>query len=901
MRPFFWFWAKLGTETWPDRYHPVICHLIDVAAVTWELWHKAFRPTLRSWLAERLGLDEDACACWLAFVCGAHDIGKVALCFQDRNDLRTARLRSSLQVSDHAFILPTWDKPHGTISSAILADLLAAPVAWPSLPRQLAEQIAVAVGGHHGLFPADWVEVLDLLRSARRTCPWDSARKEILGTLARLCRVETIAPKLVTPDDQSVFMVLAGLTSVADWIGSNQEFFKPVGCPAVADGGLDLETYYQNALVQAQQALRTLGWLERAAPIGLRTFKELFAGIVTGTPRPLQNAAVELAQAMTKPSLVLIEAPMGEGKTEAAWYVADAWDQRGGQGSYVALPTMATSNQMFDRVGTFLQVLAGKKNLMLMHGKAALNEQFEKLKYAAWIYDEERHPSALVAEDWFAANKKHGFLAPYGVGTIDQALLAVLQTKHMFVRLFGLAGKCVILDEVHAYDAYMTTLMECLLRWLAFLGCPVVLLSATLPRNRRMHLLRAYAGDDMAEPLHEPYPRITSVSAGSAPAVRHIEADPARARTIKIDWVDEIGLVEKLRNAIAGGGCVAVIRNTVRLAQDSYLVLRDALKTDGITVELFHARFPFRRRMDIEDAVLKRFGKTGEPVERDRRVLVATQVVEQSLDLDFDLMVSDVAPADLILQRVGRLHRHTRGARPDKVNLPRVWLIEPESKDDLPDFGTSEWVYARFVLLRSYLVFKAVEAVLLPDDLERFVEQVYGTEPLSIPDGWQTELDECERQLQDERDKQHLNAQDVAIKPPDQSPLEQQNQQLEEDDPEAARKIQAQTRDGDPSVALVVVYHIAGHDYLDPNALEPFNETDEPDMKRVRRLLDNEVTISQRKCFEFYVRRRVPGAWRARSILRQHRVLRVDGQGKSMPGEFHLRVDHELGVSFAED
>src|SRR5205807_5492861 len=200
-------------------------------------------------------------------------------------------------------------------------------------------------------------------------------------------------------------------------------------------------------------------------------------------------------------------------------------------------PTMATSNQMFDRVGNFLGIDAGKKNLMLQHGKAAMNEQFEQLKYAARVYDDEKRPSAVVAEGWFAANKKYGLLAPYGVGTIDQALLAVLQTKHVFVRLFGLAGKCVILDEVHAYDAYMTTLMERLLRWLAALGCPVVLLSATLPRDKRLKLLRAYAGDDLPEPEHEPYPRITTVTVGSHAEVRHVAADGKRARSVHLGWM----------------------------------------------------------------------------------------------------------------------------------------------------------------------------------------------------------------------------------------------------------------------------------------------------------------------------------------------------------------------------
>jgi len=123
----------------------------------------------------------------------------------------------------------------------------------------------------------------------------------------------------------------------------------------------------------------------------------------------------------------------------------------------------------------------------------------------------------LVAEGWFAANKKHGLLAPFGVGTINQVLLAVVQTKHFIIRLFGLAGKCVILDEVHAYDAYMTTLMERLLRWLVALGCPEALLSATLPREKRLKLMDAYAGLELSEPGAVPYPRLSNVAVAAGP------------------------------------------------------------------------------------------------------------------------------------------------------------------------------------------------------------------------------------------------------------------------------------------------------------------------------------------------------------------------------------------------
>jgi CRISPR-associated endonuclease/helicase Cas3 len=888
-----WFWAKLGSETWPEKYHPVLCHLIDVATVTLNLWAKVIRPHIRSWLGKRLGLKENACGPWLAFWSGAHDIGKLSPCFQYR-EKNTDALHTHLVGA--GFDFPIGNKPHGTISTKILADELVKATTWPKIASAMARNVAVAVGGHHGFFPTNWDDIGGPLGKQS----WAEARTQMLTVLARLCGVTEVAPP--TPpagDDHSAWMYVAGLTSVADWIGSNQSFFPPVGTAALVNGPFAVDDYFKTANAQADRALKELGWLDRAETSDLITFGDLFRFIKQ--PRPLQTAVSEIVAKMTEPSLLIVEAPMGEGKTEAGWYAAACWDRRGGQGTYVALPTMATSNQMFDRVGDFLTADAGKQNLMLLHGKAALNELFGKLKYAAAVYDDEKRPSAVVAEGWFAANKKHGLLAPYGVGTIDQALLAVLQTKHVFVRLFGLAGKCVILDEVHAYDAYMTTLMERLLRWLAALGCPVVLLSATLPREKRLKLLRAYAGEDLPEPEAVPYPRVTSVPVAGRAYVCAITADPDRTRTISLGWLQECDLARKLGQALLSGGCAVVIRNTVRLAQQTYLDLRDALKEKGITVELFHARFPFGRRDQIENAVLHRFGKKGEPADRDKRVLVATQVVEQSLDLDFDLMVSDVAPVDLVLQRAGRLHRHSRGPRPPGVGKPHLWLIEPETKGELPSFGPSEFVYARFVLLRSYCALKGVDAVRLPDDLERFIEQVYGAEMVAIPAGWQTELDESENKLREKQENQQLNAMDVAINGPNEAPLEQENLQLEDEDPDVAKKLQALTRDSDPAIQLVVIYRLGDHDYLDPSGREVFSEAEVPDVRRIRRVLENEVSVSHRGCFAFYAARSGPKAWREKGMLRHHRIVRVDGDGKSLQDHFPLRVDLELGLRFTDD
>jgi len=892
-----WFWAKLGSENWPDQYHPALCHLIDVGQVANQMWNSVFRKRVRAWVSARLGLaNEEAAGAWLAFWAATHDIGKVTPCFQSQGNSQL--LRSRLQSA--GFDFPVGSEPHGYMSTKVLTEELAFPhCKWPAVEERVARNVAIAVGGHHGIFPTNWERICSPLG---KDC-WANARRQILAELARLFALSALAPPSQSPsDDQSIWMYVAGITSVADWIGSNVRFFPPTGNAALVNGQFNLDDYFRKAGCQAVEALQQLGWLGRADTRTPVSFASLFPFI--NQPRPLQVAVAEFVNQTTDWGLLIIEAPMGEGKTEAGWYASVCWDRCGGQGAYVALPTMATGNQMFDRVGAFLETDAGKKNLMLLHGKAALNDQFEKLKYAALVYDVEKQPSAVVAEEWFAVNKKYGLLASYGVGTIDQALLAVLQTKHVFVRLFGLTGKCVILDEVHAYDAYMTTLMERLLQWLAALGCPVVLLSATLPRDKRLKLLRAYAGDNVEDPVQTAYPRITSVAVGRRPEVRHVEPDPTRAKTVGLGWVDEGRLPELLRESLANGGCAAVIRNTVKLAQATYVQLRNSLNADGIVVELFHARFPFGRRMEIENAVLQRFGKEGGRAERHKRVLVATQVVEQSLDLDFDEMISEVAPVDLVLQRAGRLHRHARGLRPAGVKDPRLWLIKPApvvpgAKGGIPDLRPSDYVYTRSILLRSFLVLKGLKDIRLPDQLEQLVEQVYGNAPLAISDDWELALQKSQLKLAEEQRIQRSKAKGVMIyRPDDEDLLRQQNAQLDEDNPEAGPRIRAATRDTEPTIQLILVYSFDGHEYLDLLGREPFAEAEEFTTKRIRKLLDNEVTISHRGCFDFYTARPVPPSWRECGMLRSHRLIRIDAFGNSLPTEYPLHFDPEIGLTF---
>ena len=607
-------------------------------------------------ISDAFGLAPEAAGHWVAFWAGAHDVGKISPAFQAKSDAA----RAALTGLGLTFPPLLDDRPHGTVSAGVLWDLLAEATAWPAIPRPLARRVAVAVGGHHGVFPRP--SEYDLPSSATGGRAWAEARREVLDLLAHALRLHDFpAARSPADGDHTVFLLLAGLTSVADWIGSASEFFPFAGV------GVDLAAYPAVAAQRAGRALDALGWTGWAGDVPARTFIDLFPRC--SPPRPLQQEAERQGERLTGPGLVLIESPMGEGKTEAALYLADRWTHAHGQrGVYVALPIQATSNQMFGRVRDFLagRYPCDRVNLNLVHGGAVLSEPYQQMLALAAVYDRAGRDGgaegAVVAEGWFTP-KKRGLLALFAVGTIDQALLSVLQTRHGFVQLFGLAGKTVVLDEVHAYDAYMSTLLERLLAWLSALGASVVLLSATLPRAKRRRLLAAYAGERVTAD-DCPYPRLLAVS-GSRASVVHIPASPERHAAVAVRWQQPAGLATELRRALAGGGSAVVIRNTVVAAQETYLALRDGLREDGIEVSLFHARFLLGRRLEIEGDVLGCFGPPADNPRRPRAaVLIATQVVEQSLDLDFDLLVTDVAPIDLVLQRAGRLHRHRgRAAR----------------------------------------------------------------------------------------------------------------------------------------------------------------------------------------------------------------------------------------------
>jgi CRISPR-associated endonuclease/helicase Cas3 len=730
-------------------------------------------------------------------------------------------------------------------------------------------------------------------------------------------------------------MALAGLVSVADWIGSNTDFFPHLAVVSAPPLSLELNDYLKTASVSAARALTELGWTGWNPDASPRQFSDLFPAIPA--PNPLQLAIERLRAGIREPGLVIIEAPMGEGKTEAALALADSWGSILGQrGVYFALPTMATSNQMFGRLKEFLTTRYPDQqvNMQLLHGHAALSAELEELREAdrlrrglfmpRGIYDdaEAGTSGAILAAEWFT-HRKRGLLAPFGVGTVDQALLAVLRTRHGFVRIFGLAYKTVIVDEVHAYDAYMLSLLDRLLEWMGALGCSVVLLSATLPCQRRDALVAAYRrgrGDATAtDRAAVAYPRTTATSGADVRVLPISTSDRSRKR-LTIGWespdipgvpesqdgLPDFPLGQRLRDALAGGGCAAVICNTVGRAQRMFRALRPffagVAADGGPEIDLLHAQFPFGRRQARESRSLARFGKPGSGIRPSRAVLVATQVIEQSLDLDFDLLVSDLAPIDLLLQRSGRLHRHER-ARPTSVSHAALWVLGGTEATGGPQYpGGATAVYDEHVLLRTWIelnpIIDARGQLRVPEDVERLIEAVYDDDrgvPSGLAPSLAAQWNTTRTALFRRREQYRAEAERRDILPPFESDgvFEQYNPELsDEDDPSVHQTLQALTRLGDPSIGVVL---------LGPNDAG-FEGPGAPSIADTRRLLDASLSVSHRGLVPALVQQPIPTGWRRSPLLRNLRLVRLGAAGEAVIAgarPYRLRLDPDVGLEIS--
>ncbi|MGB9998618.1 CRISPR-associated helicase Cas3' [Streptomyces pseudogriseolus] len=783
-------WAKHDRDS--DGWLPLWRHMEDSAAVAGLLWDEWLPFGVRRLIAEALPLgelDARALAVWLA---GVHDIGKATPAFACQVDQLAEAMRDrGLEMRSARAMGP--DRriaPHGLAGQVLLGEWLEERHAW--VPA-LTGQFTVAVGGHHGVPPEHGqIKALysreELLRTpGASNRVWRQVQTELLDACAeRFGVAERLVGWRAVKLPQPVQVLLTALVIVSDWIASNPDLF-PYFPEAAAHNDRD-------RLAAAWEGLDLPApWLAEKPDGSARDlFTTRFELPAYAEARPVQEAAVELARDMETPGLMIIEAPMGEGKTEAALAVVEIFAARSGAGGvFFALPTMATGNAMFPRLLDWLNRLPGvagsRHSVHLAHSKAALNEEFTGLmarkgRVTAVGMDEtaptsmqkpdarHRADAELVAHTWLRGRKK-AMLASFVAGTIDQLLFTGLKSRHLALRHLAVAGKVVVIDEAHAYDTYMSVYLDQVLSWLSAYRVPVVVLSATLPASRRRELVEAYAGQASASTSWDAggpdaYPLVTAVPpGGEAPLVRRPQAS-ARSTIVQMEpFVDDLNvLADRLENELADGGCVLVIRNTVKRVLTTARVLRDRFGAENVTVA--HSCFVDLDRADKDSTLLDLFGP---PEKTDARpsgphIVVASQVVEQSLDVDFDLLVSDLCPVDLLLQRMGRLHRHRRGRgqerRPPRLRTARCLVTGVDWTAAVPaPVPGSVAVYGRYALLRSAAVLiphldgGPRRPVQLPTDISPLVQSAYGEKPVG-PEDWQEVMKEAAEQFERHRSDQ---------------------------------------------------------------------------------------------------------------------------------------------------
>ena len=725
------FWGKAQPLNPVDgpTWHPLAYHSLDVAAVARALFRRD--EDLRARIAELSGLRSEDVMPILCYLLALHDIGKFAKKFQ----AKVPHLFRNSFDGDPAELADSYDHGAGGMRMfKVCPEVFQLPRI--SKPRAWAALVS-AVTGHHGSPPATGVET----SRVGLNIDYGKFGMEAAGEFARQIRELFELPSqladLRVDKMKRASHAVAGLAVLADWIGSNQEWFP------YCEPELELREYWNSIQQRADKAIEQSGVLTNTVSDQF-SYKALLGPEIQ--PSPMQHWA-ETVEIPPAPAMFLIEDETGSGKTEAALMLAHRLMNAGhASGVYVALPTMATANAMFDRLAEkYRGFFAGDTNpsLALAHGVKDLHQGFQDAVMRAGRCepsyadsrggeDESAVTASAACAEWVADDRRRAFLADVGAGSIDQALLAVLPSKHQSLRLLGLMRRVLMLDEVHAYDAYMLREMERLIEFQTGLGGSTILLSATLPLGVRHRLMSAFATGAGAETgcrdhLME-YPLATTCSRRGTTA-QPCAGMPNRARRLPVRFLRTAAeAYGEAAQAAQSGRAVLYIRNTV----DDAIAAQRELIGRGVEAHLFHARYALCDRLRLERRFIDMFGKSSDDAERREQILVATQVVEQSLDLDFDAMITDLAPIDLVIQRAGRLWRHGFRQRPGQ---PELLVVGPEPTADAGEtwfgdaFPKAAYVYKDHA--RLWLTARVLEergAIDSPAGLRDLVEAVYGGE-----------------------------------------------------------------------------------------------------------------------------------------------------------------------------
>lgn len=819
----------------------LVQHLEDAAGVAGLLWDTWVPFIVRQRLAEAVG-DDASARTLTVFLAGTHDIGKATPAFaQLANDVGMSHLVSAMtrEGLDSPLLPRTQRERHTLTGHVALSGWLRRRFGWT---EWRSETLASIVSSHHGTPASDADEVQRVERDGRSMGgdAWATVRDEILDGMCERTGASQVLDHLRDVKLRLPHLVdLCALVVMADWIASDTSRFP-----------------YERGVDTAHQLAEAAETLDLRPPWEPRDLGDAFATAfphLTGaTPTALQREALASARSAAPGSLLVIEAPTGSGKSEAALMAAEAMAVKAGAGGvFVALPTMATSNAMFSRVLDWVEAWPDREDptLWLAHGKAGLNDDFRGLireSRVVGVHDDETFKdggsaarSSVRVSSWFSGRRK-GLLANVVVGTVDQVLLGALQARHLALRHLALSSKVVIVDEVHATDVYMRSYLQRMLTYLGAYGTPVLLLSATLPATQRMELAQAYQEGKkaMAAPAAgglraRTSPAVATTATETPTAAVEVPHYPLltlvgdttqqvavpqdqRSRYVRLEPLDDglDTLLARLRRLTVDGGCIAIIRNTVRRAQETYDALREVFGDD---VVLFHSRFIDIDRAQRERHLVDLLGPRGQRPQR--LIVVGTQVLEQSLDLDVDLMVTDLAPIDLLIQRCGRLHRHQRALedRPECMRAASCLVtgVEDWSAGVPRAVPVSRRVYAESLLLGAAAVLRPYLSgaqLSLPEDVPRLVAEAFDP-ALPPPEGWEEAWGEAQRRLTSSEEASRSKAGVFRVDPPTQAVALTGWVRTPAQEDREETQARAQVRDSDDGIEVIMVVR-DGHGVL---------------------------------------------------------------------------------------
>lgn len=798
--------AKSDRESGND-WLPFWMHSFDTAGIMEKLAQKRLPESISDYLCAECGGREKLFST-LKFCALVHDIGKLTIVFQSRiyDAVDFSPFADCVELPKSSSLGNASDTPHALASEAILLKL------------GCREGVASIAGAHHGR-PSALADVCDQISGACTAVEnfygkrgkyrqlFESLWKEWIDFSLECAGFSELSdlPDMAVPAQ----VVISGMLITADWIASNTTYFPLISADQKGEFG-----DYPKRIENAWTTIGFPNMWESKARFGLddEAFKERFGFL----PNPTQADIISTATDAESSGIYIIEAPMGLGKTEAALALSEILAARAGAGGmFFGMPTQATSNGIFPRLEKWADGLAEDEQTLLAiklaHGNAALNENYREL-FTGHSNLNIESDSGLIVHDWFSG-RKQTLLSDFVIGTVDQLLMAALKQKHVMLKHFGLSGKVVVVDECHAYDAYMSQYLDMAIKWLGIYKVPVIILSATLPEKRRAELIEAYTDSEKHRAKHtEAYVDKTIADEAwkhslAYPLLTYTENNAVKQKALAFDGENkEVSVRRIIRDEVAAtagyaverGGCVGLIVNTVRKAQEIAAELQSAFPKAEVII--MHAQFIMTDRAKREEQILKRVGKRSTPESRRGLIIVGTQVLEQSLDLDFDLMITELCPMDLLLQRTGRLHRHNR-VRPQGLETASCFVLD--ETDDSFDSGSAA-IYGEWLLMRTRALLP--NKLTIPSDIPLLVQQTYdetNNEMLG-------ELTEGMKKAQEENKlrtgKKRRSAENYLISKPSNKKGKCLDGWLDNDiKPNNEQTGEKAVRDGDPSVDVIAL------------------------------------------------------------------------------------------------